>query len=164
LLRKKRKLIAGGVIIGASNLLFYLVVSPKILGKSTGLAIGGPLATSFAWIENSIFGTNTIFSGIPPVMWFLVPGVIIGSFVCAVISKQSGWPSFWRTKLKTRQIIRVSIGGILVGFGIMLANGCLIKHALSGLPGLSLESILTLVGIIAGIWCMMKIEKRINSG
>lgn len=160
----KRKLIAGGLIIGGLNLLFYLVISPKIFGKSTGLAMGGPLATSLAWIENSIFGTNRIFPGISPVIWFLVPGIIIGAFASAVISKQSGWTSFWRTKLRTRQIIKASIGGILVGFGVMLANGCLIKHALTGLPGLSLESVLTLVGIVTGIWCMMKIEERINSG
>lgn len=159
----KRKIIAGGLIIGALNLLFYLVVSPKIFGKSTGLAMGGPLATDFAWVEYSIFGANRIFSGIPPVMWSLVPGIIIGAFASAVISKQSGWTSFWRAKLKTRQIIRASIGGILVGLGVLLANGCLIKHALSGLPGLSLESVLALAGIATGILCMMKIEERIES-
>lgn len=160
----KRKLVVGGLIIGVLNLLFYLVISPKIFGKSTGLAMGGPLATSIAWVENFIFGTNRIFSGIPSIIWSLVPGIIVGAFASAIISKQSGWMSFWKTKLKTGQIIKTSVGGILVGFGVMLANGCLIKHALSGLPGLSLESVLSLVGIVMGIWCMMKIEERINSG
>jgi hypothetical protein len=159
----KRKLVVGGLIVGALNLLFYLVVSPKIFGKPTGLAIGGPLATSLAWVENFIFGTSRIFSGIPPIIWFLVPGIIIGAFASAIISKQSGWASFWKTKLKNRQIIKASVGGILVGFGVMLANGCLVKHALSGLPGLSLESVLTLAGIVTGIWCMIKIEERIES-
>jgi lipopolysaccharide export LptBFGC system permease protein LptF len=156
----KRKLILGGLIIGILNLIFYLVISPKIFGKSTGLAMGGPLATSLAWIESSIFGTNRIFSGIPPIIWVLVPGIVVGAFASAIISKQSEWASFCKTKLKSGRIIRTGIGGILVGFGVMLANGCLIKHALSGLPGLSLESIVTLSGIIAGIWCTLKIEER----
>lgn len=158
----KRKLIVGGLIIGALNLLFYLVISPKIFGKSTSLAMGGPLATSLAWVENSILGKNMIFFGISPIIWFLVPGIIVGAFASAIISKQSNWASFWKTKLKTGQIIKASVGGILVGFGVMLANGCLIKHALSGLPGLSLESVLTLVGIVTGIWFTMKIEERIE--
>ena len=160
----KRKLIAGGLIIGVLNLLFYLVVSPKIFGKSTGLAMGGPLASSLAWFENSIFGKNRIFSGISPIIWFLVPGIIVGAFASAVISKQSGWTSFWETKLKTRQIIKTSVGGILVGFGVMLGNGCLIKHALSGLPGLSIESVLALIGIVTGIWFAMKMEEKSESG
>ena len=159
----KRKLIIGGMIIGALNLLFYLVVSPEIFGKSTGLAMGGPLATSLAWVEKSILGKNVIFSGIAPIIWFLVPGIIVGAFASAIISNQSDWASFWKTKLKTLQMIRASVGGILVGFGVMLANGCLIKHALSGLPGLSLESVLSLIGIVTGIWCVMKIEERFES-
>lgn len=159
----KKKIILGGLFIGALNLLFYLVVSPKIFARPTGLAIGGPLATSLAWLEDSIFGTNRIFSGIPPILWVLLPGIVVGAFASAIISRQSNWSSFWETKLKTRQIIKAGIGGILVGFGVMLANGCLIKHALSGLPGLSLESILTLVGIVIGIWWAMKIEIKMES-
>lgn len=159
----KRKIIIGGLIIGALNLLFYLVISPKIFGKSTGLAIGGPLATSFAWVESSVFGKNRIFSGIPPIIWFLVSGIIVGAFASAIISKQSDWTSFWKTKLKTIQIIKASLGGILVGFGVMLANGCLIKHALSGLPGLSIESVVTLIGIVTGVYVAMKIEEKIES-
>jgi uncharacterized membrane protein YedE/YeeE len=155
-------MILGGFIIGLLNLIFYLVVSPKIFGKSTGLAVGGPLATSLAWVESSIFGTNRIFSGVAPIIWFLVPGIIIGAFASAIISRQSDWASFWRTKLKVRQIIRAVIGGILVGFGVLLANGCLIKHALSGLPGLSPESVLAFIGIVMGIWCTMKIEEKVT--
>lgn len=159
----KRKIILSGVAIGVLNLLFYLLISPRIFGKSTGLAVGGPLATSLSWVENSILGTNRIFPGIPSIIWFLVPGIIIGAFISAVISKQSDWASFWKTKLKVGQIIKAGIGGILVGFGVMLANGCLIKHALSGLPGLSPESILSLIGIVVGIWCAMKIEWEFES-
>lgn len=156
----QKKIIIGGLIIGILNLIFYLVVSPKIFGKSTGLAIGGPLATTFAWTENTVFGRNRIFAGIPPIFWTLVPGIIVGAFISALLTKRHDWASFWKTRLKSAQLIRISIGGILVGFGVLLANGCLVKHALSGLPGLSLESMFVVVGIVTGIWLAMKIEEK----
>lgn len=155
-----RKIIAGGLVIGVLNLLFYLVVSPRLFGESTAFALGGPLATTLAWTENFIFGRNRIFPGIPPVIWSLLPGIVIGALASGILSGHSDWTSFWRTKLETRQIIRTSAGGLLVGFGVLLGNGCLVKHALSGLPGFSFESIVTLAGIGVGIWCTIKIEEK----
>ncbi|MBI2251587.1 MAG: YeeE/YedE family protein [Armatimonadetes bacterium] len=159
-MKKNIPVITGGIIIGILNLYFYLALSPKILARSTAISIGGGLATSLAYLEDFIFKNNNFFSGIPPIIWTLIPGVVVGSFAGAVISKQFSWKSFLKTKLRTAQIIKSCIGGLLIGFGVMLGNGCLFKHALSGLPGLSLESILTLIGIISGIWIAMKIEEK----
>ncbi|MBU4127195.1 MAG: YeeE/YedE family protein, partial [Proteobacteria bacterium] len=48
-------------------------------------------------------------------------------------------------------------GGILIGFGVLLANGCVIKHLLAGVPGLDIASFVVVAGIIMGMWLGLKI-------
>ncbi|HCJ67366.1 MAG TPA: hypothetical protein DHV62_08625 [Elusimicrobia bacterium] len=142
------------------NLLFYLVLSPKLFGRPTAIALGGPLATTLSWLENTLFGKNKLFSGIPPIFWTLLSGIILGSFIAGLISKELRWTSFKKIKLGKIQLFQAMIGGILVAFGVLLANGCLIKHLLSGLPGLSSESLIVVLGIVAGIWTTLKIQGK----
>ncbi len=48
-----------------------------------------------------------------------------------------------------------------MGIGIWMANGCLIKHALTGTPALMISSFTALFGILAGIWTANKIREKI---
>ncbi len=46
---------------------------------------------------------------------------------------------------------------MLIGFGVLLANGCVIKHLLAGVPGLDVASFVAVGGIIIGMWLGLKI-------
>ncbi|GAI03767.1 unnamed protein product [marine sediment metagenome] len=52
----------------------------------------------------------------------------------------------WGTLLQT------FIGGCLMGFGAVSSTGCNIGHILSGVPQLSLGSLLAAATIILGAW------------
>lgn len=157
-----RSSLFGGLALGITNLLFYLILSPGLFGRPTAIALGGPLATTLSWLENILLGTNKLFSGIPPIFWTLLPGIILGSFIAGLISKELKWTSLQKTKLKKSHLFQAIIGGILVAFGVLLGNGCLIKHLLSGIPGLSAESLIVFLGIITGIWTTLKIQEKIQ--
>jgi uncharacterized membrane protein YedE/YeeE len=49
-----------------------------------------------------------------------------------------------------RNIVILSIGGILVGFGARYAGGCTSGHAISGLSNLQLPSLIAVIGFFIG--------------
>ncbi len=63
-------------------------------------------------------------------------------------------------KLSANKLRRAVLGGVLMGSGTWMAQGCLIKHTLSGAPGLMLSSFTTLAGIVVGIWLSARFEER----
>ncbi|MEJ2683177.1 MAG: YeeE/YedE family protein [Candidatus Sulfobium sp.] len=88
-----------------------------------------------------------------------VLGVVAGSFISAIISGTFQWvaPPLQQFKYNL-------VGGLLMGFGAVLAMGCNIGQGLSGISTLSLGSFLTmsfiLFGAIAGAkfmtWSIMR--------
>lgn len=155
--------ILGGLIVGTLNLLHYRI-SP-LLGpgaRSAGISIGGPMATSFSWIEKKIMGAQVLFPGIPAFLSVLVAGLILGSLLSALASRELTWAMFYRSRLSGSQTVKALAGGFIVGFGVLLGNGCLIKHGLSGVPGLSLEAVTSIAGMVVGIWGTLKIVERIE--
>lgn len=81
-------------------------------------------------------------------------GVIIGSFLHALISKNFRWEYFTSAKDMASHII----GAILMGFGGITAMGCTIGQGVTGVSTLSLGSFLTLAAIIAGSAITMKVQ------
>lgn len=47
-------------------------------------------------------------------------------------------------------IILLLIGGFMVGFGSLLADGCTSGHAISGLSNLQLPSLIAVIGFFIG--------------
>ena len=81
---------------------------------------------------------------------FYIIGVPLGSFVSAKALKKFKWrvPG-------ARQLVTIMIGGIMMGFGAVLAGGCNFGQALTGFATLSIGSIVATVAIIAGNWTMV---------
>jgi len=77
----------------------------------------------------------------------LVIGVLIGAFVAAFAANELilRMPS-WKTMVAT------FCGGLLMGFGAVVSSGCNVGHILSGVPQLSLGSILGGIFIVLGGW------------
>lgn len=144
-----------GVLIGALNLAHYFV-SAQISGVETpfGLFPGGfPIA--FLQVM-----TGKKLSPELLAIFILGIGILAGAAISARLSGELTIAKFKARKLTKSKIARATAGGALMGAGIWMAQGCIIKHALSGIPGLMLSSLLTVAGIVAGIWISAKVAER----
>lgn len=107
-----------------------------------------PMGQSVGYIASGFKSINLTF-GIVSVL-----GVILGSLIWALISK--GFRIEWFANLK--DFYMHVIGAILMGFGGVLALGCTIGQAISGVSTLALGSILVFFSIIYGSALTMKIQ------
>ena len=95
------------------------------------------------------FTGSTINFGIAAVL-----GVIVGSFACAMVQG-----SFRIETFSTRsEMVSHLAGGLLMGFGGVLALGCTIGQGVTGMSTLAAGSLITLVCIIFGSAITMKVE------
>ncbi|MBU3980205.1 MAG: YeeE/YedE family protein [Proteobacteria bacterium] len=152
------KPILGGLGVGLLGLLFYFI-SPfwSSTGKPEVISVGGFLANTIAWGEKVILRDNYLLSGIPPILRYLILGIVLGSFLDSVLSRKLTWKRFNEQKIMKDDLPYDIGGGILIGFGVLLANGCVIKHLLAGVPGLDIASFVVVAGIIMGMWLGLKI-------
>ena len=128
---------------------------------STGVAIGliGVIAFPLSAATGRMYplgitsGWANIISVILPgdatISWegWLVLGVILGAFVAAFSAHEL---KLRMPSLKTLGL--TFLGGVLMGFGAVVSSGCNVGHILSGVPQLSLGSILGSVFIVLGGW------------
>jgi hypothetical protein len=152
------KPILGGLGVGFLGLLFYFI-SPfwSSTGKPEVISVGGFLANTLAWGEKALFSVNYLLFGIPPIFRFLILGIVLASFIDALLSRELTWKSFRGQKILKDDLPYDVGGGMLIGFGVLLANGCVIKHLLAGVPGLDVASFVAVGGIIIGMWLGLKI-------
>ena len=77
----------------------------------------------------------------------LIVGIILGALVAALVNREFKFrvPSMG-------MLVQVFVGGLLMGFGAVCSGGCNIGHTLSGLPQLSIGSIVATLSIVAGAW------------
>lgn len=99
------------------------------------------------WTDKSLHASFGIAS---------VAGVVLGSFTCAVSSRQFRWEGFASPEDLRTQLI----GGILMGFGGVTATGCTIGQGLAGLSTLAIGSFLAVAGIVGGAVAAMKWQQR----
>jgi uncharacterized membrane protein YedE/YeeE len=107
----------------------------------------GPTAESLMYLMT--FTGSTINFGIAAVF-----GVILGSFVYVVMTGKFRVETF----TDRDDMIRHIVGGVLMGFGGVLALGCSIGQGVTGMSTLALGSLMSLVSIIFGSALAMKVE------
>ena len=73
-------------------------------------------------------------------------GVVAGSFLMAIVTGAFRWEGFGNVE----DIGNHLVGAVLMGFGGITALGCTIGQGLAGISVLSLGSLLTITGIVAG--------------
>jgi uncharacterized membrane protein YedE/YeeE len=78
----------------------------------------------------------------------LVGGVLLGSFVSALLARHLHWQSF----SSPRETGRYVSGGALMGVGGVLAGGCTIGAGLAGIPMLSTAALLALAAMGLGAY------------
>ena len=128
---------------------------------STGVAIGliGIIAFPLSAATGRMYplgitsGWSNIVSVILPgdatISWegWLVIGVVIGAFVAAFAANEL------KLRMPSVKTMGVTfVGGLLMGFGAVVSSGCNVGHILSGVPQMSLGSILGGIFIVLGGW------------
>jgi hypothetical protein len=83
-----------------------------------------------------------------------VIGVVLGSFVYAISTRQFRWEGFASMEDLRTQLF----GAMLMGFGGVTALGCTIGQGLSGVSTLALGSFIALTGIMGGAVATMKFQ------
>jgi len=78
-----------------------------------------------------------------------VLGIVLGALVAALIAGE-----FAIRAPEPKLLLQTFVGGLLMGFGAVVSSGCNIGHILSGVPQLSIGSIVGGVSIILGGWTM----------
>jgi uncharacterized membrane protein YedE/YeeE len=124
------------------------LLSDRPLGCSTGyVKIGGLVERA---LRPAIVEKNEYYRVIPPAIdwqFMIVPGIIIGAFLSAVLSGSFHlvWvPALWGDTFGYSPALRVVvavIGGILLETGARWAGGCTSGHGISGTLQLSCASI-----------------------
>lgn len=78
-----------------------------------------------------------------------VIGIMLGALVAALIAGE-----FAIRAPEAKVMLQIFLGGLMMGSGAVMSSGCNIGHILSGVPQLSLGSIVGGISIILGGWIM----------
>ena len=133
--------------------MFPLGIEPYLIG---GILAG--IGVSLIYIATGLHATQSSFftttlswfskrkhfqkeSNIEERTWrlFLAIGLVIGALVYTLTLSPTG---FWITSV---QLWRLALGGLLVGFGTRLSQGCTSGHGISGLASLSTTSLCAVI-------------------
>ena len=136
---------------------FTLLISKHPLGCSTSFA------RTAGMIEKVFRGKKVelkpYFQKVKPVVdwqWMLVLGMVIGSFVSALLSDDLDllWvPSRWAAAFGSAPVPRFAVallGGVFLGFGARWADGCTSGHGISGTMQLAVSSWISAVCFFIG--------------
>jgi len=107
----------------------------------------GPTGQGLMYLQT--FTGSTINFGIAA-----VAGVISGSFLYVIFTGKFRLETF----SDRGDMIRHMLGGVLMGFGGVLALGCTIGQGITGLSTLALGSLMALISIIFGSALTMKVQ------
>jgi len=139
---------ATGIVIGLIGMLAFPV--------SAAAGRNYPLGITNGWIniwQTLISWKNVTDSGVKVVTlnWEggEIIGIVLGAMIAALIAGE-----FAIRAPEPKIILQSFLGGLLMGFGATVSTGCNIGHILSGVPQLSIGSILGGISIILGCWTM----------
>ena len=146
-------LVIGGVIASVwfvSGHLGHLTEHPETLeetflatntGRMESLSFVAPIAYVLDWLMFFSDKSKVLTLGTVAVF-----GVIAGSAAWALISREFRWEGFRDTEDTANHIV----GGMLMGFGGVVAMGCTVGQGLSGVSMLAMGSFIALASIIGG--------------
>ena len=142
-------LIIGGLVVFGWYLTGVLAQDDFDPVKPSSITMSGPFARfGYALISGRVAALSFAIS--------FVIGTAFFSLLIALMSKQ------FKIKAPGKGMAKKALlGGVLMGIGSIMAYGCNIGQGMSGISTLSLESLIAVVGMVAGIsvvtWWMEKI-------
>lgn len=125
----------GGLLIGVGVGLIYLLTGLHATQSSF-------FTTTLSWFSKRKHFQKT--NNIEERQWriYLAIGMVVGALIYTLTLSPTG---FWTTSV---QYWRLALGGLLVGFGTRLSQGCTSGHGISGLASLSKTSLYAVVVFI----------------
>jgi uncharacterized membrane protein YedE/YeeE len=153
--------VTGLIVVGGwyvSGHLGYLAEDPDTLqesfvrtnsGRMESFSFVAPLAFTLEYLMFWTDKSKVITYGIAS-----AAGVIAGSAAYALASRTFRWEGFRDAEDTATHML----GGILMGFGGIVALGCTIGQAVTGFSTLALGSIMTFISIVAGSALTMKVQ------
>ena len=134
-----------GIIIGLIVPLLYLL-SGKGFGVSTSFQEMGALCSRGKgpeYLRNFDWRAG---------MWTLVfsAGIVLGGFLANSVFSDQPIAFLPESFHSTGGIVRLLIGGFLVGFGTRYAGGCTSGHAINGIANLNLPSLIATIFFFVG--------------
>jgi uncharacterized membrane protein YedE/YeeE len=109
------------------------------LAMVTGIVVGG-------FVAAKVLAPAELLVGISPATAADLRALGLTDLTGLAPSEVFGWGAL----LSPAGIGMVVVGGFLVGFGARYADGCTSGHAISGLAGLQLSSLVAVVGFFVG--------------
>lgn len=139
---------AAGALIAAVTLTLLFVANRR-LGISSGLE-----DLCSVVLQQPYFQRGAIVSGRPWRLPFLA-GLVLGGFLSAALG--GGWAPTWAlgrldTALALGPLGKVAwmfVGGLFIGFGTRLANGCTSGHGIFGMANLEWPSFVSTLSFMA---------------
>ncbi len=141
--------------------------------RQTGLAVG--MIGVVAWITSChagrffgmavMPGSKDAFDVLSNAKWsglswdfFFVLGIPVGGFVSALRKGEFKWSNIAGASIWTNVG-----GGLLLGISASLAGGCTVGHGLTGIPLLSIASIVFTVAAMLGAWAGVAMSRKSES-
>lgn len=115
----------------------------------TSLSFISPVAESWLYLQLAV--GRELAPGVA-----LVGGVLAGALVVAVVTGSFRLEGFERAS----SMLAGAVGGVLMGFGGVVALGCSIGQGLAGLSTLALASLPAVAGIIIGAGAVIQWQQR----
>lgn len=172
--------LASIVLLALSAAIFWLGRRAGAAAVVGGLAIGGVIG--LGWFATGYIAHNEFEPARPASISFTAPigetimfmmiatgetlrfpvalvgGVLAGALASSLV--------FGRFKVRgfTSEfaVVRYGIGAVLMGFGAVLALGCNMGQALTGLSTLATGSLVATLAIIGGAWLTIAAERRLS--
>jgi len=143
----------GGILVGLIAMIAFLRISP--LGVTAEISsIAKTTASYFDIMPSRLEGLDTLRGCIIMIknsFWsnngLFIFGLVLGSFASAIFAED------FNIQIPNRnEIVKSLIGGILMGFGSMIALGCTVGNLLSGIMAASLSGWIFLIFCGLGLY------------
>lgn len=93
---------------------------------------------------------------------FFVLGIPIGAYLSVVRSQRNSQGSFKWSNISGSEIWKFAAGGFVLGSSASLAGGCTVGHSLTGVPLLSIGSIVFTIFTVLGAWSGVIINNKLR--
>jgi hypothetical protein len=144
--------VAGAVIGALVALSWYVSVAgtdPFEAVQPVSLAFVGPARDFLRYLTMNRLGFKLTFSSAT------VMGVFVGAFLSAVMSREFRWST-----PTGPEMLRHIAGGMMMGWGGVLAIGCTIGQGMAGLSTLSVSSLVAVLSFVIGTWGARRLRGR----
>lgn len=137
-----------GIFVGLVGVLAFPMSAAT--GRNYPLGITSGWVNIWQWLfkwTNVVEGQSKVVS----LNWggALIIGIVLGALAAALIARE-----FAIRAPEPKVMLLTFLGGMMMGFGASVSGGCNIGHILSGVPQLSIGSIVGGLSIVAGGWTM----------